>query len=202
LPAIPEELRGKSFVIVEAYHVGEPAHADELLAPLRSLGPVNDTIAIVPMPALSHLHMDPEEPMPGLGDGMTLSALPAEAVDALVSVAGAGAEFPLVSVEVRHLEGELGRARPEHGALAAIDAGYVLYAVGIAATPELAAATERQVGAVQAAMAPWRARHMYLNFAETRRDPASLWAEQAHHRLRRIKATVDPDDLIRSNHPL
>ena len=43
---------------------------------------------------------------------------------------------------------------------------------------------------------------MYLNIAETSRDPASFWTPEAYHRLRRIKATVDPDDLIRSNHPV
>ena len=62
-------MRGKSFAVVEAYHVGDPAVADELLAPLRALGPVNDTIASISLPALSHVHMDPEQPVPGLGDG-------------------------------------------------------------------------------------------------------------------------------------
>ena len=48
IPQIPEQIRGKSFVIIEAYHIGDPAAADELLAPLRALGPANDTIATVP----------------------------------------------------------------------------------------------------------------------------------------------------------
>ena len=112
IPQIPEPVRGKSFAIVEAYHLGGPAQADELLAPLRALGPVNDTIATVPIPALSHLHMDPEQPVPGAGDGMMIDRLPAEAVDALVQAAGAGAAFPLLSVEVRHLGGEFARPRP------------------------------------------------------------------------------------------
>ena len=43
---------------------------------------------------------------------------------------------------------------------------------------------------------------MYLNLAESRRDPASFWTEQAYHRLRRIETTIDPDNLIRSNHPI
>ena len=43
---------------------------------------------------------------------------------------------------------------------------------------------------------------MYLNFAETRHPAAPFWTEQAYHWLRRIKATVDPGDLIRSNHPI
>jgi FAD/FMN-containing dehydrogenase len=51
-------------------------------------------------------------------------------------------------------------------------------------------------------MSPWAARQMYLNFAETARDPASFWTPQAYDRLRRIKAEVDPDNLIRSNHPV
>jgi hypothetical protein len=51
-------------------------------------------------------------------------------------------------------------------------------------------------------MAPWAAEEMYMNFAETRRDPASLWGEHAYRRLRQIKSRVDPDDVIRSNHPI
>jgi hypothetical protein len=43
---------------------------------------------------------------------------------------------------------------------------------------------------------------MRLGFAETQQDAATFWTEQAYHRLRRIKTAVDPDDLIRSNHPI
>ena len=90
IPEIPEPVRGKSFVVVEAYHVGDAAQADELLAPLRALGPVNDTVQTVPMPALSHIHMDPEQPVPGFSDGMLLGELPTTAaVDAIVAAAGA-----------------------------------------------------------------------------------------------------------------
>ena len=67
IPDIPEPVRGKSFAVVEAYHLGDPAVADELLAPLRALGPVNDTIASIPLPALSHVHMDPEAAGPRTG---------------------------------------------------------------------------------------------------------------------------------------
>ena len=109
---IPEPVCGKSFVIVEAYHVGDPAQADALLAPLRALGPVNDTITSVPMPAFSHLHMDPEQPVPGTGGGMMTGQLPSEAIDALARTAGPGAAFPLLSVEVRHLGGEFARPGP------------------------------------------------------------------------------------------
>jgi FAD/FMN-containing dehydrogenase len=202
IPEIPEPIRGKSFAIVEAYHVGDPAQADELLAPLRTLRPVNDTIQTVPMPALSHLHMDPEHPVPAAGDGLMLAELPPQATDAFVHVAGQSAQFPLLTVELRHLGGEMGRPHPAHGALASIEAQYSMYAAGMAPTPELEAPVRAQIHAVKAALAPWAASRTYLNFAETHADPASFWSEQAYHRLRRIKTAVDPDDVIRSNHPI
>jgi hypothetical protein len=202
IPEIPEPVRGKSFVVVEAYHVGDPAQADDLLAPLRALGPVNDTVQTVPMPALSHIHMDPEQPVPGDGDGMLLSELPTEAIDAIVATAGADAAFPLLSVELRHVGGELARTRSRNGALAALDAEYVLYAVGATPVPELEAPVRAQVQAVTAAMRPWQSPRDYLNFAETQCDPSAFWSSPAHDRLRAIKAAVDPDGLIRSNHPV
>jgi FAD/FMN-containing dehydrogenase len=37
---------------------------------------------------------------------------------------------------------------------------------------------------------------------ETRRDARAFWPEQAYHRLRRIKAAVDPSNRIRGNQPV
>jgi hypothetical protein len=202
IPEIPEPVRGKSFTIVEAYHLGDPARADDLLAPLRALGPIHDTITTVPMPALSPIHMDPEQPVPYAGDGLLVEHLAADAVDTFVEVAGAHAHFPLLSIELRHLGGALRRPRPEHGAVASIDADHLMFAVGMVPTPELETPVYTQVQAVKDALAPWAARRMYLNFAETQPDPATFWTEQAYHRLRRIKTTIDPDNVIRSNHPI
>jgi hypothetical protein len=202
VPSIPAELRGREFVIVEAYHVGDPAQADDLLAPLRALGPVNDTITTVPMPALSHMHMEPEQPVPVAGDGVPLFSLPGEAIDALVGTAGAGAPPGLVSVEVRHLGGELARPRAGNGALAAIESQYALYAVGATPDPGLIAPVMARIDAIKKALAPWTAPRMCLNFAETRHLAAPFWSEQAYRRLRQIKAAVDPRDLIQANHPV
>jgi FAD/FMN-containing dehydrogenase len=202
LPDIPEPMRGKAFVVVEVIHLGEPEKADGLLAPLRRLGPAMDTAQRLPTPALSHMHMDPAHPVPATGDGMLLQKLPPEAIDEIIRIAGAAASSPFVSLEVRQLGGELGRANPENGALAAVEGDYALYAVGIAPTPEAAAQVSTHVEVVLSTLRPWAAGLTYLNFAETKRDPHTLWTENAHHRLRRIKATLDPDNLIRSNQPV
>jgi FAD/FMN-containing dehydrogenase len=202
IPEIPEQIRGRSFAIIDVIHLGTPAQADALLAPLRALDPVTDTIGTIPAPALGHLHMDPEHPVPAAGDGMLLSGLPAQAIDQLLMVVGPGSGSPLLVAELRHLGGEFSRPRPGNGALAFIDAEYALFAAGMTPVPELAAPVRARIEAVQGALAPWAARQMYLNFAETRRDPASFWSPHAYHRLRRIKAAVDPDNLIRANHPI
>ena len=202
IPEVPEPVRGRSFVIVDAYHAGDRARADELLAPLRALGPLNDTIRTVSMPELSHVHMDPEGPVPGVGDGLMLAELPAKALDTFVDVAGPEGGHQLAAIELRHLEGELARARPGNGSLASIPAKYSLIAGGFAPVPELEPDLWRQVDAIKQALAPWATAYRYLNFAETSSDPASFWEADDYRRLRRIKSAVDPGDLIRSNHPI
>jgi hypothetical protein len=199
IPQIPEEVRGKSFVIVEAIYLGDQAEGARLVAPIRELGPVMDTIATIPVEALSHLHMDPEEPVPGIGEGAMLRDVDGDVIDAYVDgVVGK----PILSAEIRHLGGAVGRPKPEHGAVASFDAPYLMFAVGLTPTPEAKAAVEASVHAIQKALAPWEAEHTYMNFAESRRKAKSLFTEVAYRRLRRIKATVDPQDVIRSNHPL
>jgi hypothetical protein len=198
---LPEHLRGRSFVVIDVIHLGEPAEADRLLTPLRALRPVADTIQMIPARALSHLHMDPEQPTAGAGDGLMLATLPVAAIETIIRVAE-GHAGRLLAVELRHVGGEMRRARPHNGALAAVDAEYALFAVGMAPSPQAAAAAARSVAAVRTALSPWAARQMYLNLAETGRDPGCFWTPQAYDRLRRIKAEIDPDNLIRSNHPV
>ena len=98
--------------------------------------------------------LEPEHPVAVVGDGLTVAELPPAAIDVLVDVAGAGAAFPLLSVEVRHLEGELGRDRPANGALSSIEARYAAYAVGATPTLELQGVVRSQVDAAEAGNGP------------------------------------------------
>jgi FAD binding domain-containing protein/berberine-like enzyme len=202
IPEIPEPLRGGSFVVVEATYLGDEESAAELLRPLRELGPAKDTFATIPVQNLNKLHMDPEHPVPGFGDGMLLADFPEEAIEAMVACAGAGSDSPLLSVEVRHLGGALGRTSPEHGAFASVEAGFALFAVGLAMTPEMGAAVKAHVEVVHAALAPWDAGRDYLNFTERRERGERLFGAHTHRRLQAIKANVDPEDVFRSNHPV
>jgi hypothetical protein len=200
LEFIPEPVRGKSFVLVQAIYCGDDVAAmDELLEPLRALGPVMDTFRVTPMPELAKLHMDPEEPVPGTGDGGMLDLLTDETIDVLVDgVVGK----PVLGVEVRQMGGALARPHAEHGAISAFAAPWLTFAVGMAPTPEIKAAVHAVVADLMEALEPWQSAHTYLNFAESRRDARTLWTEAAHRRLKRIKDAIDPLGVIQSNHPL
>jgi FAD/FMN-containing dehydrogenase len=202
-PEIPEVLRGRSLVLVEVVHLGDQAEGARLTAPLRALGPEIDTCGTIPRVALSHLHMDPDHPVPGRGDGMLLGDLSADAIDAFVGAAAGESASALLSVEIRQLGGAIARSAAEHGALGSIPAPYALYAVGSTPTPDHRDDVEAQVGRVQAALSPWDASHHYMNFTERPIDSQMLYpSAYTYRRLQAIKARYDPLDMIQSNHPI
>jgi Berberine and berberine like len=132
---------------------------------------------------------------------MLLGDLPAEAIEALVGTVGPGTDSPLVSTEVRHLGGAAGRAEPEHGALAAIDAPYALYAVGMAANEEMKQTVVQRLDRLQAALAPWDAGR-FLNFTERPADTGRMFGGEAYRRLREVKSKYDPDNVVQANHEI
>jgi FAD binding domain/Berberine and berberine like len=201
LEELPESLRGRSFVVVEAAWLGDEVAGAEQLAPLRELGPEMDTFAMMAPTGLPALHMDPPEPVPGAGDGMLLGDFPADAINAMMDAVGPETESPLVSLEVRHLGGAAGRPDPEHGALAAIDAAYALYGVGMAPNEEMKQTALQRVDAVQAALGPWDAGR-FLNFTERPTDTARMFGEETYSRLCKVKSKYDPDNVIQANHEI
>jgi hypothetical protein len=200
IPDVPEPLRGGSFMIVEACHLGTREEADALLAELRRLEPVMDTFATIATTALPHVHMDPEHPVPATGEGMLLADFPDEAVHELVRLAGAGSGSPLVSVEVRHLGGALARAGT--GALQSLRGRFAVFAVGAAPTPELGRLVDEHCDKVLAALAPWDSGARYLNFSERSADPSAFFPPTTLARLRDVKSRYDAGDVLRSNHPI
>jgi FAD/FMN-containing dehydrogenase len=199
IPELPGHLSGRSYVVVEATSLLGEDDTSALLAPLRALGPELDTFATIPASSLSKLHMDPEHPVPGLGDGMMLSDLPGDAVEAFVAAASGTA---LLSAEIRHLGGALRRSSPDHGAADIIDGSFIMYLVGVPMDAEIAAAIEASVDGVKAALEPWKARTMYMNFSERPIDSRRVLKTESYRRARRVKAAVDPADVFRSNHPI
>jgi hypothetical protein len=201
-PEIPEPVRGRQFVVIDGAVLGCNEYADEVLAPLRALQPEIDMFAMAPPVALSHLHMDPEHPVPGIGDHQMLAELPAEAIDQLVAVAGHESGSPLLAVELRHVGGALSRVPAGAGACGRLDAAYILFAIGTPMTPEMGAAIPPRLAQVKAALAPWKASAPYLNFAESPTDTSTAFSSDAFAALQTVKAQYDPYDLIHANHEI
>ncbi len=202
VPELPPHLSGQAFAMIEIISLDSEAETDEAIASLRALVPTIDTITTIPAAALLPLHMDPPGPVPGVGDHQLLDELPAEAVDAVLAAGIARSDSKLIGFQFRHLGGELARGRAGNGALAAIDARFATYGVGIAATPDMKADAEEELGHLRMALAPWDSAREYLNFAERPVGGGTLWDEDAHNRLRIIKGKVDPEDVFLSNHPI
>jgi FAD/FMN-containing dehydrogenase len=201
LDLVPELFRGKAFVIVHAYFVGSEADGAELVAPLRALGPVLDTVAMVPPVALSEMHMDLPDPVPYQGDHLVLGGLPAAAIDAFVAAAGPGSGSTVISAEIRHAGGALGRGGDGHGALDRLPGEFLYFGVGMVADEASAAILNDDLHRIADSLRPYRS-GSYLNFEEGAVDTAAFYPEATYDRLRALKAQYDPEDLFRANHPI
>jgi FAD/FMN-containing dehydrogenase len=201
IPEVPEPLRGNPIVDVTAAYAGPEPEGAELLRPLLELGePMMNTFGTIPAAGLVALNGDPEEPVPGLGDGDLLGNLPADAADALVDVAGPDSGSPLLSVQLRQLGGALSRPPADGGATASLDAEYALYSVGLAMSPEMAEATSAHVKKVGETLAPWSSGRRYLNFVDVPAPAALSFDDDTYARLLDVRARYDPDNVFRANH--
>ena len=88
------------------------------------------------------------------------------------------------------------------GALGSLDGDYAYYTVGLAMTPEMKAAVQAAAKQAVAALSPYATGAGYLNFVEQPTDTSKLFTAEAYERLRAIRAAVDPDGVMVSNHPI
>jgi len=202
LPIVPEPVRGRQLVVVEAAYLGDEASGRELLRPLRELSPELDTFAAVPPAALGHLHMDPEDPVPFAMSGQLLDKLPAAAIDSIVEVAGPDSGSPLLSLEVRVLGGALTESPSDAGALASLDQAFLTLGVGMVMDPAMAPAINAHLDLVSNALEPWDSGLKYANFIDVPIDTRTCYPPDTFDRLQKVKTRYDPGDLFRANHPI
>jgi hypothetical protein len=193
-PALPEPLRGQYAVHVRFTHLGTAAEGEALLAPMRAVAePLLDAVGEMPYAAIDAVHMDPPQPLPFADRGATLASLPAEAVDALLGVAGSDAGSPLAIVELRLLGGAIARAPQVPNAVEGRDAAFSLFAIGVLAGPP-AAAVPGALKGVAAAVEPWTSGAL-VNFPADG-DP---WNGPDRDRLEEIVVRHDPAGTFATN---
>jgi FAD/FMN-containing dehydrogenase len=119
-----------------------------------------------------------------------------------VEAAGPGTGSPLHSIELRQLGGAVARPAPGAGALATLDASFMLFGAGIPDGPESVDAMEARLRTLFDRLRPWDTGRAYANFAKGPADPRDFFPADTYRRLQRVKAEVDPDDLFLAIHPI
>ncbi|MFT4088189.1 MAG: FAD-binding oxidoreductase [Gordonia sp. (in: high G+C Gram-positive bacteria)] len=200
LPEIPESIRGRAVVHVRIVVVGDEATAAELVAPIRTAAsPLIDCFGAMPYAAIGTVHKDPVEPMPVFDGGRLLRSFGRDTVEALLEVAGLEQPVPLAAVEVRLLGGALARRPTVPNAVGGRDAAYSLHLVGAPVPELLDALVPAAIDAVFAAVAPWSAGGVQVNFfgaANRPEDLAASWPDDVAARLRQVRDAYDPRGLF------
>jgi FAD/FMN-containing dehydrogenase len=200
IPEIPEPLRGRSFVGVEAAIQTDEAAADALLRPLRALAPEIDTVASMSPAELGAVHGDPPQPSPAYSASLVLAEVSEEAIETLVDALGDPASVPLLSVEVRHLGGRLVPGGPG-GVVTGIDGEGLVFAVGIVPVPAALHPVESAAATLMDRLAPYASTAVVRNFREGPVSPAALLGADLE-RVRAVARSWDPERIIRTGHPV
>ncbi|GAA1739006.1 FAD-binding oxidoreductase [Luedemannella helvata] len=199
LPEVPQSLRGNSFAVVDVTFLGPvPALAD-LLAPIRAAGTaVVDTVDVVPIGRLGEVAAEPVDPMPAMDLGVLLHRFDEDVIGRLLSVAGG--RTPLTTVSVRHLAGAM--AEPGRDGVAGhYEETHLLFAMGVPANHELAAAIDVAFAELRRALGDVASARVPFNFLGLQ-DIEEAYDDKELARLRDIKRDRDPRGVIRSNHPV
>jgi hypothetical protein len=144
-----------SFVQVEVAILGD---AGDLLAPLLQLDPDVAAVREIVPAGLLDIHNDPKQPTPSFSGHRLLGDAPDGLIAALVALG----EPPLLSIELRHLGGALGRTSTAHGALDRVHGEFSLFAVGC--VPAVRPVLTRLIDAFE----PWDTGHVIPNFSQPR----------------------------------
>ena len=198
VPFLPENVRGRSFVLVEVAITGSAEEAAARPATPRprtrdrhGRHDAGDELSVV--------NMDPEDPLPYTGEGILLDDLPPAAIDPMVE---AFVGSTLLHVEVRHLGGAAARRSISHGLLDAIDQPFVCFTFGLGFDAPMLKAVDADVRRLLESIAPWDSGRRYLNFAKSPMDPRSIYPVEGYDRLVAAKARYDPTGLFLANHPV
>nr|WP_246315689.1 FAD-binding protein [Kineococcus aurantiacus] len=201
LPSVPEVFRGRHLVLVDGAVLGGAGHAEQVLAPLRALGPEMDTFADVPVASLTRLHMDPEGPTPVVSRSVLVREFPAEAARAFLDAAGPGSGTALLGAEVRQLGGRLAEPSPT-AALSHLKGAFLVFGGSLALDEDGHRAGWDSATRLLEAVAPWSDGATYPNFTEEPGETSRAFTPQAWERLQQLKERYDAGAAVVTAHPV
>ena len=200
IPDLPEPIRGKNVVHVRFAALEEPAAAERLLAPIRSLGtPLLDSVKVLPYSEIGSIHSDPVQPVADAEGGITLTSFGPDVSAALLAAAGPDTDVPLAAVEVRALGGALSREPQIPNAVGGRDSAFIVHVVSVLDSAQSKASFSAAVRDVLAALEPWRAPTLLINFVGRSNAPGAetdSWTPDVNDRLDAIRSQADPAGLF------
>jgi FAD/FMN-containing dehydrogenase len=202
IPALPEFLRGQSFAIVRGCYCGSIAGGEALLGHWRGWQtPLVDDFKTIPFSAAATISNDPVDPMPGFTSGAWLNDLSDAVIEAVVNYGlGNNGPSPLVFAEVRHAGGAIRRVAAGEAVYGNRDAELLLSLIALAPTAEAQQHLVAYTGQLMQALQPSLTGGVYMNFLEGEESQQRIrdgLAPGGYDRLARLKAQVDPDNLLR-----
>lgn len=201
MPGVPEPLAGTMTLSVRYVWTGDAAEGEALLAPLRAVTPaILDSVGEHPFAAMGLVHAEPVDPMPVHFDGLLLSSLTSAGVDALLAAAGPDSGSPQLIVELRQLDGAVGRpaSAPDCVPLRGV-AAYNLAVIGVPMPPDPSSIAVHATSVLDA-VSEWSAGRTLPNFAAGAGDARMRrsYDEATLARLTELARRYDPQYVLRS----
>lgn len=197
LAAVPAPLRGRFVAHLRVAHLGAPAEAEALIAPLRAVAtPLLDTVRPLPVAEIGTIHADPTRPQPVSCGGAVLPRWDDAAIEVLLD--GIGATRPHM-LELRHLGGALARPPAVANAVGHREARFNVFTSAYPG-PGFGDAARLQADLYRR-LHPWsKGRSLYNFTADPQGRPVDgrvAFDEPGFARLQRVKTVWDPGNTFR-----
>jgi FAD/FMN-containing dehydrogenase len=200
-PFVPAELVGRPVLALVVAAFGDLERAEELVAPLRALGPDIDVVAPMPYTALQQL-IDAGNPhgLQGHFEASFMDELSDAAIDAALEV-GVAIPSPLSVVLLQPLGGAYARVPEESTALSNRDAGWCYHALSQWPDPADTEVNRAWTHAFVEGLAPFSRRSAPPNFVSSDRQERvrSFYGDATYARLVELKDSWDPENVFHRN---
>ncbi len=209
----PAELHGQPFVLLIGAYAGDPAHGEQVMAPLRSFRrPLLDFSGVMPYLELQKF-FDEDYPAGELRyywKSLNLTDLSDQAIGVLVEHARRQPSV-LSTTDVWHIGGAVPRVAEEETAFHGRHVNFLVNPEANWEDPADDAANMRWAWAMLEGLRPFSDGSRYLNFAGFQEEGDAMMQDAfaaKYQRLAELKARYDPTNLFRLNqnikptHPL
>jgi FAD/FMN-containing dehydrogenase len=200
--SIPDEHRGRPLVLFALCYAGDPARGDQVVAPFRALGPLVDSVRVMPYVDLQSLF--DQGSRPGFGNTWRspfLNTIEPELID-VIAEHSSQLPSPGSQVLLCNMGGAVADVPVDATSFSHRRAPFYLEVIAKWDTGEDVARPRAWASALSEAVEPWSTGYTYVNFLDSghSRGTRAAYHPSTYERLRELKARYDPENTFRVNH--